>query len=95
MVVVPDGHDEHHALGQGVAHLAEPTALVEDVLVAKRRLLLVAVVLRDRVARDARDGGLRVGDDLAVLDVEALDVGELAARGDELRDDGDCFRGHG
>lgn len=90
-MVVPDGHDEHHALGQGVAHLAEPTALVEDVLVAKRRLLLVAIILGDRVAGNTRDGRLRVGDDLAVLDVEALDVGELAARGDKLRDNSDCL----
>lgn len=84
-VVVPDGHDEDHVLGQGVAHALEAAALVEDVGVAEGRLLRVAVLLRHRVAGHARDGALAVGHDLAVLHVEALDLAEGAARLQELR----------
>ena len=92
-VVVPDGHDEDHVAGEGLAHAGETAALVEDVLVAEGRLLGVAVVLGDRVAADARDCALAVGDDLAVLDVEALDLAQFAAGLDELRDDGDLLGG--
>lgn len=41
------------------------------------------------VAGDAGGGGLGVGDEDAVLDVEALDLGQLAAGLDELGDDGE------
>jgi len=77
-VVVPERHDQDHGAGEGVAHLGEATLLVEDVLVAEGLLLGVAVALSDGVAGDARDGGFGVGDDDVVLDVEALDLRELA-----------------
>lgn len=41
------------------------------------------------VACDAGGGGFGVGDEDAVLDVEALDLGERAAGLDELGDDGE------
>jgi len=90
-VVVPDGHDEDHVLGEGLAHLGEAAALLEDVGVAEGRLLGAAVRRGDGVAADARDGALAVGDHLAVLHVEALDLAQLAARLEELRDHGDLL----
>lgn len=91
-MVVPDGENEHHGLGKRLAHLGETTLLLEDVGVSKGRLLLAAVVGGDGVAGDAGDLGLGVGDDLAVLDVEALDLGQVSGGVlEELGDDGDLL----
>ena len=100
VVVVPHRQHEHHAVGQGLAHAGEPSHGVELVGVAKGLLLRVAEGLGDAVAGHAGDGALAVGDGLAVLDVEALDLLEAAGVGaigrDELRDDCDfTLRVHG
>lgn len=87
--VVPETHDENHGASGGGTHLGEATLVVEGALIAEDLLLGVAVVLGDGVAGDAVDGGLGVGDDDVVLDVEAGDLGEAAVVAlDELGDDG-------
>ena len=88
-MIVPQTHDEHHALLHGGRHAGEAALLIEGVLVAERLLLGVAEGRSERVAGVVRDGGLRVGERLAVLNVEALDFRERAARSDELCDDGE------
>ncbi len=98
LMVVPDGHDEDHAFFEGVAHRGETAHLLEGVGVAEGGLLRVAKVVGDGVEGvHARDLRLRVGDDLAVLDVEAADLREIArgrvVGGDELGDDGELGRG--
>lgn len=92
--IVPQAHDEGHGGGNGAAHLRETTLLREAIAIAKDLLLVLAKVGGDGVAGDASDGGHGVGDDLAVLDVEALDLGEAAiAALDELGDDGHLLAG--
>ena len=98
LVVVPDGHDEDHTRVERLAHGRETAELLKRVGVAERGLLRGAEVGGDRVeCVDAGDVGLRVGDHLAILDVETADLAELAGRGvvrrEELRDDGDLGRG--
>lgn len=94
--VVPDGEDEHHLL-ELLAHLGQAALGAKVVGVVKGRLLGGAKVLGDAVAGDARDLGLAVGDSLAALDVEALDLGQGAGGGavvgDELGDDGEGLGG--
>lgn len=93
-MVVPQAHDEDHGGGDGIAHLGHAAEVSKDIIVAKGLLLGGAEVGGERVARVVGDGGLGVADDLAVLDVEALDLGELAVGAlDELGDDGDLLGG--
>ena len=77
--------------------MSETAELSEGVGVAESGLLGRAPRVGDRVAGRASDGRLGVGDDLAVLDVEAADLGEGAGvgavGGDELSNDGDLLRG--
>lgn len=91
--VVPQAHDENHALGSSGAHLGKAALVVEGALVAEDGLLEVAVVLGDGVAGDALDERLRVLNDDAVLDVEALDLGKTTIALDELGDDSDDLGG--
>jgi len=94
VVVVPDGHDEDHGLLHGDTHLLESTKLLVDVGVAENFLLSIAVGIGDGVARNTSNGGLRVGNNLAVLGVEALDLSEVAGGvGKELGNDGDLLGG--
>ena len=91
-MVVPDGHDKDHTLIERLAHGRETAKFLERVGVAECGLLHVAEVVGNGVERvHARDGRLRVGDDLAVLDVEATNLGERAGggvvRAHELGDD--------
>lgn len=89
--VVPDGQDKHHVL-ELLAHLGQAALGGKVVGVVESRLLGRAKVLGDAVARHAGDLGLAVGDGLAALDVEALDLGQGtgggAVVGDELGDNG-------
>ena len=91
VVVIPDAHDQDHGL-QGVAHALKATVLSEVVIVAEGGLLGRAELGGDGVALDALNVGLGVGDNLVVLDPEALNLGELAlvgaVGGDELGHDG-------
>lgn len=58
--------------------------------VAEHLLLGSAVVLSNGVARDTCNSGLRVGNDHAVLDVEALDLVQISAGiSEELGNDGE------
>lgn len=96
-VVRPDRQDQDHAL-QSLAHLGEATLGLEVVVVAKGSLLLLAETVGDGVGGvDAGDAGHGVGDRLAVLDVETLDVGQGArvgaVVGDELGHDRDGLGG--
>ena len=97
-MVVPDGHDEGHAVLEGVAHLGKTAEGLEGVGVAEGTLLRVAERVGDGVERaHAGDVRLRVGDDPAVLDVETADLGERA-RGlvvvrQELRHDRELLAG--
>lgn len=91
--VIPDRHDQNHTLRKSLAHLRKTALLGEDILVAESLLLSSTEARGDGVAVDAGDIRLRVSKDLAVLDVEALDVGEGAAGLDELGDDGDLLGG--
>ena len=92
VVVIPQAHNENHTLLQALAHARHTAVLGEDVLVAEGSLLGSAKVSGDGVSGDATDIGGGVGDDLAVLDVETLDLLEAAGVGavvsDELGDDG-------
>jgi len=73
-VVVPDGHDQDHGLGEGLAHLDHATLGVEVIRVAESLDALLAEGVVDGVALNAGDLGGGVGDDAAVLGVEALDL---------------------
>lgn len=73
----------------------------ESIRIIKGDFLGVAEFGGDGVPCDAWDGGVRVWDYDAVLDVEALDFGQHASggtiRGEELCDDGElgvCVDGH-
>lgn len=81
LVVVPQRHDEHHALGEGIAHGLHATLGAEVVVVTEDGLLSCAEAVGDRVAGDAGDVGRRLTKDLAVLDVEAADLHEVAVGG--------------
>lgn len=96
-MVIPDGHDENHALLERSAHGSKTALDRELVGVAESSLLGGAEGVGDGVAGDAGDGGLRVRDDNAVLDVESFDLGKGAAGGavggDELGDNGEDLAG--
>ena len=86
-MVIPQTHDEHHGRSNALAELGHAALLLKVVAVVEGDLLRAAEVCRDAVARVALDGALRVGDDLAALHVEALDLGQLAVVAlEELRD---------
>lgn len=98
VMIVPQAHDQHHGLRKALGELRESALVVESVAVTECNLLVLAEFRRDGVARDAVDGRLRIRDGLAVLDIEALDLGELAVGAlQELRHDGEllgCIDGH-
>lgn len=92
-MVVPEGHDEDVAVGERCTHAGVSAELAEVRAVAEDRLLFSAELVGDGVAVDALVLGVGVGEDGAVLDVEALDVGKVAAGADELGDDGHLLGG--
>jgi len=94
VVVIPDGHDQDHRALEGLAHLSHTALAVEVIDVTEGDLLGIAPLLGDGVAGVAGDLGLGVGNDLAVLNVEALDLAEDASRVlVELGDDGHLLGG--
>lgn len=94
VVVIPQRHDEDHTLGESLTHLGESTLVLEGGLVTKGSLLSVTVGIGDGVvASDASLGRVRVGDQLAVLDVVTADLGQHAAGLDELGHDGEDLGG--
>jgi hypothetical protein len=92
-VVVPERHDEDVAASKRRAHTVEAANGSELVVVAESSLLGLAEAVGDGVAADAGDSGLGVLEHLAVLDIEALDLGQAGARADELGDDGHFLLG--
>jgi hypothetical protein len=93
VVVIPERQDENHAAAESITHSVQATMLVEDVLVAKGLLLSNTEIGVNGVAGNTIDVGLGVGNDLAVLDVETLDLSQAAARSDELGDNGELAAG--
>jgi len=98
VVVVPDGEDENHSVGECLAHASHAALVLEGSGIAESRLLSVTIVGRDGIEGvHSRNVGLGVLNDLAILNVDATDLGETsggrAAVGDELGDDGELLRG--
>ncbi len=92
-VVIPDAKRQNHAVAETSLHALHAALRREAVGVSEDLLLVRAVLGRDRiVGREPGNVSLRVLVDLAVLDVNATDLGERASggavRGDELCDDG-------
>lgn len=81
VVVVPDAENKGHALVESIAHTSQTAMGVEDVDVIEDILLRVAELGGDGVSGIPGNGGLGVGDDFAVLDVETLDLREGASVG--------------
>jgi len=97
-VVVPDGEDEDHSLCEGLGHSSHTAVSGERVGIAEEGLLGRAERVGDGVVGgETGECGEGVGDDLAILDVEAADLREGARGGvvvgDELRDDGELGGG--
>jgi hypothetical protein len=92
--VVPERHNKNHRSLKSVAHTAPSTLLLEVIGVVKDLLLLGAEVSGERVSGNSSNLGLRVGNDLAVLDVETSDLRETAVAAlVELGDDGNLLGG--
>lgn len=93
-MVVPQAHDEDHGLLDGLAELSHAALVLKDVAVVEGDLLGLAELRGDGIARVTGDGRLGVGNHLAVLDVEPLDLGQLAVGSlDELGHDGELLGG--
>lgn len=93
-MVVPDGHDKDMAISEGRAHTGKTTLGGEIVLVTESSLLISAEVVRNAVVSiKSINGSSRVGDDLAVLDIDTTDLRESSGGGvvggDELGDNGE------
>lgn len=86
-MVIPQTQDKDHAVGHGIAHLGEATLLREDVIVTESLLLVRAEVGGDGVARDTVDVRSSVSNDLAVLDIEALDLRKGSRVGTVISDE--------
>jgi hypothetical protein len=90
-MIIPDGHNKNHALLQGCSHVSETSLGLELVSVTKGSLLCIAEGIGERIAFYSSDGGRRVRDNLAILDIKPLDVsqssGGCTITGDELGDD--------
>jgi hypothetical protein len=93
LVVVPERHDEDHALLQCFAHSLQATGASEVVVVSEDGLLLRAEFVGDGVTGDTSDIGLGLLEDLATLDVYTADLSKVASvgavGGDELSHNGD------
>ena len=97
-VVVPDGHREDHWSIESLGEARHAAGLGEVVQIAENSLLLLAEVIGDLVGWiNAWDVGDGVGENDAVLDVEALDALERTGggviSGNELSNNGDLLGG--
>lgn len=90
-MVIPDGHNEDHSLLKRLAHGGKTSLGLVLVLVTEGGLLSVTPSVGDRVTGEASNGSLGVGNDLSVLNVKALDLGERVA--DELGDNSKLLAG--
>jgi hypothetical protein len=97
LVVVPERHDEDHALLQCLAHGLHATGASEVVVVAEDALLVLAELVGNGVTGDTSDIGLGLLEDLAALDVYTADLSKVAGvgavGGDELGHNGDRLLG--
>mmetsp|Transcript_15489 Transcript_15489/g.32669 ORF Transcript_15489/g.32669 Transcript_15489/m.32669 type:complete len:219 (+) Transcript_15489:1194-1850(+) len=91
--VVPEGKHEDNAPAEGFAHLLQAALRTEVVGVVKGIFLSLAEVLGDGTPLHSFGRRIGVVDDLAVLQVDAPDFGEIARVGavvrKELGDDGE------
>jgi len=97
-IVVPDGHDQDHSLGEGTSHLGHTTQAGEDVGITEGGLLSSAELVAERVPLShSGDVDLGVLEDDTVLDVDAADLLECArgstSGGQELSDNGHLLGG--
>jgi hypothetical protein len=92
-VVVPKRHNEDVAASKRGSHAIQATERLELVVVAESSFLRSAEGVSDRVASHTLNGGVAVGEGLAVLYVEALDLRQGAAGADELSHDGHLLLG--
>jgi hypothetical protein len=76
--VVPERHNKNHGSLERIAHTVPSTLLGKIIDVAKDLLLGGAEVRGERASGVSSDLGLRVGNDLAVLDVETSNLRETA-----------------
>jgi hypothetical protein len=90
IVVIPERHDEDHAISEGVAHSLQAALCSKVVGVTEDGLLGLAEVVGDRVAADTSDVRCGLVEDLAALDVLAADLNKITVgsvvRGNELGD---------
>lgn len=100
-VIVPKGEGENHTLLESLGHRGESTMSVVDIWVSENGLLVLAEFVGERVTWEVEDGGLGVGDDPSILDVESLDLAQSsgvgASVGEELSDDSEdrvCVDSH-
>jgi len=97
-VVVPERHHEDQSAVEGIAEGLESTLVLEGVLVSEEGLLGITELVADGVEGGERGEATEgVGDDLAVLDPHAADLGERTGGGvvggQELSDDGEGLVG--
>jgi hypothetical protein len=78
-MIIPDAHDEHHAGRERPVHVRHTTVGGEGIGITECSLLGGAEGIGYYVTSNAGNGGLGVGDDNTVLDIETADfiVGEL------------------
>lgn len=93
-MVVPDGHDKEHTAFESSSHVGQDSLLIECIVIAKGSSLCVTEHHGYGDASDVGNQGLRIGDDLAALDAEWLDLSEWVT--DELSENGELLGGiHG
>ena len=80
-MIIPETHHQDHAIGKCGADTLEASVLAEDVFIAKSSLLGGAKLRCDFIATHTTDGGLRLGDDFAVLYIETFDRAQSARGG--------------
>ena len=78
VVVIPDAKHKGHAQAEGLTHIGHTAMRCEHVDVVENVLLRIAKLGGKRISWDTGDGGLSVGNDFAILDVETLDLGQGA-----------------
>jgi len=84
-MVIPNRHDKDHSSTGSLRHGGQPTLGSKCVGITKRGLLSGAEIIRDGISSYTSDLTLRVGNNIAILDVEAFNLGD--GRTDKLRDD--------
>jgi hypothetical protein len=97
LVVVPERHDENHAILECFSHRLHATGASEVVVVAEDALLVLAELVGDGVTADTSNIGLGLLEDLAALDVYTADLSKVAGvgavGGDELGHNGERLLG--